>query len=92
MSMKTRQKVEKLRSEGKTYQEIADTLGLASISTVHYHLIGEREKKQDKFKNKAIAITARLDREILKGRFSSSTLENVERVILEELLELEKGV
>ena len=36
-------------------------------------------------KEKAIAITVRLETEIFKGRFSSSTLEEIEQVLLEEL-------
>ena len=38
--MKTREKVIKLRNKGKTYQEIQDMLGIASPSTINYHLRG----------------------------------------------------
>ena len=38
--METRKKVISLREEGLTYEAIKNKLGLASLSTVHYHLKG----------------------------------------------------
>jgi len=62
---------------GMTYEDL-DTLIAQTI-------LATEEETLARVRGEAITITARLDREFFKGRFSSSGLESIEAIIKDEL-------